>query len=43
MIFEQLKKEYAKKGLKFDMDEYLELLENQDAFQEEEENDYEGF
>ena len=43
MIFEQLKKEYAKKGLKFEMDDYLELLENQDAFQEEEENDYEGF
>ena len=42
IYFEQLKKEYAARGLKFEMEEYLELLQNQEL-EEEEEEEYDGF
>ena len=43
LLFEQLKKEYESKGLKFEMEDFLELLQNQGEFDEEEEDEYEGF
>ena len=42
IYFEQLKKEYAARGLKFEMEDYLELLQNQEL-EEEEEEEYDGF
>ena len=42
IYFEQLKKEYAARGLKFEMEDYLELLQNQELETEEEE-EYDGF
>jgi len=42
IIFEQLKKQYEAKGMKFDMEDYLELLQNPELF-EEEEDENEGF
>ena len=41
IIFEQLKKEYEAKGMKFEMEDYLELLQQQG--EEEEEEEYDGF
>ena len=43
IYFEQLKKEYAARGLKFEMEDYLELLQNQELEDDEEEEEYEGF
>ena len=43
LLFEQLKKENESKGLKFEMEDFLELLQNQGEFDEEEEDEYEGF
>ena len=42
IIFEQLKRRYEAKGMKFDMEDYLELLQNPELF-EEEEDENEGF
>ena len=42
MIFEQLKKQYEAKGMKFEMEDYLEMLQNPELF-EEEEDENEGF
>ena len=42
IIFEQLKRQYEAKGMKFDMEDYLELLQNPELF-EEEEDENEGF
>ena len=42
IIFEQLKRQYEAKGMKFDMEDYLELLQNPELFKEEEDEN-EGF
>ena len=42
IIFEQLKRQYEAKGMKFDMEDYLQLLQNPELF-EEEEDENEGF
>ena len=36
IIFEQLKRQYEAKGMKFDMEDYLQLLQNPELFEEEE-------
>ena len=43
LLFEQLKQQYEAKGMKFDWEDFYELLQNQEELGEEEEEDYEGF
>ena len=43
ILFEQLQKDYAAKGIKFGIEDFYELLQNQAELDEEEEEEYEGF
>ena len=43
LLFEQLKKEYEAKGIKFELEDFYELLQRQGELAEEEEEEYEGF
>ena len=43
LLFEQLKKEYEAKGIKFEWQDFYELLQHKGELDEEEEEEYEGF
>ena len=43
LLFEHLKQQYEAKGMKFELEDFYELLQNQGELGEEEEEEYEGF
>ena len=43
LLFEHLKQQYEAKGMKFELEDFYEFLQNQGELGEEEEEEYEGF